>query len=834
MVWWNLIWFIASLVVGELLRPKLEVEDAAAAGADDTNFPKAVVTDPIPVVFGRVRLRHPNIVWWGDYFADPIRKKVGKGGFMGTGHTIFATVGYRYFFGMQMAFCHGPNVSLHKIWSEETLAWSVGSTGGRINIYKPNLYGGEEQGGGLEAFCDFYPGSQAQAQDVYLTHNLTEVPAYRGVSYLTWIGRNYPYGIGGRIYRNSGYIGTSPNPRPITVEVSRYPNNLGIGAAYKIGDDANPAEIIYEALLSDANGPDGWGMGLSASMIDTASFQAAGATLAAEGLGMSLDWAAASSIEDLIAQICKTIDAVCYRDFRTGKYKLNLIRQDYLIANLPVLDPSNILSFESYTQSALDGTTNEVKINYLDRAADYKQLSVQAQDLANMRQQDEVISTTQTHRGITSAALAERIAQRELLGLSTPLAKVDLICNREAYAYGPGDAFVLSWPELGITQMVMRLQRVSIGLPDAAQIRLTLVQDVFSMASTAYVNPGGSGWVTPITGPTKIITQKLVELPYYYNKGALAKYMVCARRPTNNETAFDVWQKLSSEGTYVYRDSSPGFCATGTLKAAWQSKGFDAVGFALENGNADLFGIEDATVAAIRDGANLAVFETGEIIAFTTVGVDGVGALTLSGIYGGLIDTVPASHALGERVWIYTWQAIIPDHAVLQNASINVKNPTSGPKGLLDVSAADVVSLTLAGRNLKPYPPGDLKINGYAYPLPDTTTGDAVAAWKHRNRLTQTQIVFQGDASDATAEGTYTLKLYVGGVLKSTTTGITAATATTTAAARAAADTDGTKTTVITVEQVSGAYASAPATTDPFTMTGFGMTFGLYFGGIQQ
>lgn len=92
MVWWNLVWFIASLVVGELLRPKLEVEDAAAAGADDANFPKAVVTDPIPVVFGRVRLRHPNIVWWGDYFADPIRKKVGKGGFMGTGHTIFATV----------------------------------------------------------------------------------------------------------------------------------------------------------------------------------------------------------------------------------------------------------------------------------------------------------------------------------------------------------------------------------------------------------------------------------------------------------------------------------------------------------------------------------------------------------------------------------------------------------------------------------------------------------------------------------------------------------------------------------------------------------------------
>ena len=134
---------------------------------------------------------------------------------------------------------------------------------------------------------------------------------------------------------------------------------------------------------------------------------------------MSLAWDSQTPIEDVIKEICRTIDATCFRDFKTGMWTLKLMRGGYDVDALPVLDVSNILELENYSQAGLDGTANEVKVNYTDRKQNYRGMPAQAQDLANMRTQGEVISTTLTFRGITNAALADRVANRELLAQSS-------------------------------------------------------------------------------------------------------------------------------------------------------------------------------------------------------------------------------------------------------------------------------------------------------------------------------------------------------------------------------------------------------------------------------
>ena len=45
---------------------------------DDFDLPTAEEGRPIPVVFGTMLLRGPNVVWAGDLKVDPIRKKGGK------------------------------------------------------------------------------------------------------------------------------------------------------------------------------------------------------------------------------------------------------------------------------------------------------------------------------------------------------------------------------------------------------------------------------------------------------------------------------------------------------------------------------------------------------------------------------------------------------------------------------------------------------------------------------------------------------------------------------------------------------------------------------------
>ncbi len=81
MVWNFIIQIVVSLVLTAIsyaLSPKPKNTSPKAAGLDDFNLPTAEEGRPIPVVFGTVLLRGPNVVWAGDLKVDPIRKSGGK------------------------------------------------------------------------------------------------------------------------------------------------------------------------------------------------------------------------------------------------------------------------------------------------------------------------------------------------------------------------------------------------------------------------------------------------------------------------------------------------------------------------------------------------------------------------------------------------------------------------------------------------------------------------------------------------------------------------------------------------------------------------------------
>jgi hypothetical protein len=771
MGWWMVVYWIATLILSEVLRPKVNIQDAKAASADEANMPTASSVKPIPVVWGKCRLRDPNVTWYGDYFTIPIKKRAGKGGFLGTGRTQWQTVAYRYYWGQQLALCHGP-VTLHKIWAEERLVWTGTNTGGGLTIDDEGLYGGEDGGGGLSALLNFLPGNNTQIKDPYLVARLTDVPAYRGVASLVWYGpsMNMSYassffGLPYTAQKQSGYIGTSPAPRPLTVEVSRYPQQLTPAEAV-IGEDANPIEVIYECLTNDPNGPDGWGMGLGAAMVDTTSFVAAAHQCYTEGFGISFVWAEQTPIEDVIKEVCKTIDATCFRDFRTGMWTIKLMRGGYNVATLPTLDVSNIIEVTNYSQMGLDGTTNEIKVNYSDRTQGYKGMPAQAQDLANMRLQSEVVSSTMTFKMITVATLADRVANRELLAQSTALAKADLIVNRTGYAFAPGDLFVLSWAPLGITSMVVRVMKSAIGLPNANRVRLSVVQDIFQLGQSSFMVGGGSQWTDPIVSPVPATVQKVQELPYYFNNDQTkASYMVCVQRPNSGCVTFEVWEKLSTETDYTYRDTCLTYTPVGVLSGTYSTKpGVDATGFVIAGGSSDVAGMDGATPDEIRAGTNLGMFDNGEFFAFEGITNNLDGTISLTNVWGGLFDTVPSSHAAGEKVWFFSFGASNPEDKVAQDAQINVKNLPYGPRGAIALAAATAANATMAAKNTKPYPPGRMQVNGLTAPA--SIIGLCQPTWAFRNRLTQTTVVKQDDASDATSEGAYNAKIYVNGVEK--------------------------------------------------------------------
>ncbi|MCM2480210.1 hypothetical protein [Serpentinimonas maccroryi] len=74
-MWWNLFIFVVSSFLSAALAPRPPAPKPAALA--DIDAPTAEEGRPIPVVFGAVLIRGPNVVWYGDLVADPIHSSSG-------------------------------------------------------------------------------------------------------------------------------------------------------------------------------------------------------------------------------------------------------------------------------------------------------------------------------------------------------------------------------------------------------------------------------------------------------------------------------------------------------------------------------------------------------------------------------------------------------------------------------------------------------------------------------------------------------------------------------------------------------------------------------------
>ena len=247
------------------------------------------------------------------------------------------TVGYRYFVGMHQVFGLSPSAApvtaVKRIRAGDKEAWTGNVTSNTmISIDQPELFGGEEKEGGIVGDVDIEFGGLAQGVNSYLAAKLTgmPVPAFRGLL--------------GLVMRQPMVSAMSPYIKPWAIYATRI-NGGFYPAKAAIGEDMNPAHIIYEVLTSYQ-----FGLGMASGDIDAASFTAAADTLYAEGFGLSLFWDGEQSAEDFINYILQHIDGVLYHKPASGQLTLKLARDDYVLASLPILDASNIVRVERFSQ----------------------------------------------------------------------------------------------------------------------------------------------------------------------------------------------------------------------------------------------------------------------------------------------------------------------------------------------------------------------------------------------------------------------------------------------------------------------------------------------------
>ena len=633
-------------------------------------------------------------------------------------------VGYKYYMGVHAALCHGPVDNVSELIVGERSAWQGSmTTTGVINVDNPSLFGGNDREGGVVGQIDVLMGEVYQPVNTYLASKIVgPVPAYRGI--LSTVFRT---GL------SKGFLWSSMNPyfKAPWFRVTRilkgwsrgtpwYPAKAAINTL-----DMNPAHIVYECY-TDLN----WGMGYNPEDLDDVNFSEVADTLHSEGFGLSLLWLEQDSIGNFIDHVLRHVDGVRRYDISTGKLQIKLIRNDYTPSALPELNTSNIVAVESFQRPALGDLISEVTVRYTDR--EQNQATVTVHNLALIDAQNAVIGVTRDYPGIRDGALASRVAIRDLITSSSPLAKVTLRCNRIAWNWLEGDVFRLTWSPLKITDAVYRILKIDKGTLINGEIAIEAIEDIFQMPTSGYVSAPTSGWIDPRSDPSAVTSFKLIEAPYWdivrststsdfdYLQPGWAFAELLATKPTSDANYFTMMHSPNN-GTYTSVVNPAQFSPSGSI------------GTAIPIGAANVVIVP----ASLTDAE---MIEVGDYFyidneAFGVVAITSEGVITAS---RGVLDTVPAAHASGAKIYVAPgWHAVDrTERSTGESAYYRALTVTG--KGTLALGSAPAMNMTMVGRAHAPYPPGNMLVNGGVYPAQVLTTDGVIVSFSHRDRLQQT------------------------------------------------------------------------------------------------
>lgn len=490
--------------------------------------------------------------------------------------------------------------------------------------------------------------------------------------------------------------------------------------------DMNPAHIIRESITD----PD-WGMGYPEADIDDTSYTAAADTLFDERMGMSLLWDRQVSLEDFVNDVARHIDAAHYLDRRTGRFTLKLIRDDYDIGELVTLGPSNIDRIEGYARPSPGETVNTVVVNYWD-AITRNTESVTVDDTALVRR-DGRITETISYPGFTNAALATRVAARDLRALSAPLLSCTIYTNSAAEDLAPGDPFLFDWPDLHADPVVMRVTEIAFGNGRSNAIRIRCTEDVFSIDDDEAIGEAPSEWNDPVGDPQVATHRVVVEAPYYELVQQEGQSAVDDRLTENANVGFLLASAAAPTGdsikTIMYVDDGAGF---------EERVGVDFCPFTFLD--ADIGPTDTVWPVTGGEGLDLVVLGTHCQIGDELCVVNAISANGDEITVGrAVLDTVPENDGYTAGAAILFWDDYADGDPTEYEASesVDVKLLTVAGQGTLAEGDAPSDTVAFNQRAYRPYPPGNVKINNQYFP-DEISDESLVVTFSHRDRTQQT------------------------------------------------------------------------------------------------
>jgi len=723
-------------------------------------------------------------------------------GFLGSSKPKPQIVGYKYSLGIHFILGYSNADGVKQIWVGEKCVWptpnnpNVEAADASANdetksINAPTIFGGTEVGkeGGVKGSVDIQYGAANQGKNSYLMSRLgTYISAYRGL--LSLILKQV-------------YIGTSAYLKPWSFLIKRT-NKLVSGAAQwyttgnkhiirpgeLTGDDLNAIHIIRECLIDKE-----FGLGFSEGDTNDENFKACADTLKTEGYGLSVIWDSSSAVEDFIDRTLEIVAGSLFQNLSTGKWEIALTRDDYTVENLESFNEDQIIEIEEFSRPGYGEVVDQVTVNWHDKIWNKNRSVTIPNPAMIIKQGGKIIEKIFNYYSICNKELANKVASRELQLATSMLANMRIKANRQMSHLKPNDVFKLSWSNLGIVNMVVRVLEVNYGNLAKNEIVLNCCEDVFGTVYTVYEDPPDTQWTDPVHDPVDTDNRFLMEIPFWHLcnhvfgqdivgtlDDDIAFMFAMAAKPTTTPDSYEFNLLVKFSPSYDFDNEGYGcFTSTATLKNNLERLNSESDWIELENVQ-DLDLISEGTYAIIEHPTD---DEESEVVLILAVD-DSIDAEKIK-IARGILDTKPSIHSAGDRIWFvsftdYTIPVVCKDFT--QGDSPRVKFLTKTGKGILaegDATEENTTPTYLAfnSRMIRPYLPGNFKIDSRSIKTL-FFHDDLDLTWNHRDRTHQDQIrtlvkhIYAGDYGQE-AGATYTLQIWneAGTVMGREETGLT-------------------------------------------------------------
>lgn len=520
----------------------------------------------------------------------------------------------------------------------------------------------------------------------------------------------------------------------------------------------NGAHILYDTLTSVEM------QGEPVGLINEASFRAAADKLYAEGFGLCMTYED-GDIDEFQQRVCDIIGGCLSQSLVDGQYYLDLIRGDYVLADLPVITEDDVLEF-SQVPTDIGEVVNQIIVEWFDPQTKTKRTTAPIQSPGAIRAAGGVRGEVRSYPEIPTEELALRVGARDLQAAATPTSKFALTTNRRAGPLRPGQAFRLQMPSEGIADMVCIVSDYDGGTLTSGKVKINAVQDVFGMPDTVYVQPQPGLAQPPDTSPVRSPHQALIEAPYVELAAAMSRADLDAL-PTDAGLILAMATRATNGVNYhLY---------SGALGEDLEEAGFgDWCPSAVvieEAGHLDT----SFTLRAATDLGNVPVGSWalwGEEI----VRVDALDAEALTMAVGrGCADTVPEAHAAGSRIYFCGDWGATDGREYVDGETVSAKLLTRTSTAEQSLASGTALTVTMDQRQYRPYPPAQLTINGEIYP--GEVYGDVEVAWVPRDRLMQADKLIDCTMAGIGPEPgtTWSVRCYIDGALDSSADGLTSA-----------------------------------------------------------